>query len=279
VSLTVSLAVLLAALLHAGWNAMVKGGGDALHDTAGIIVGAMAIGLPFLFVVPLPAAAAWPFIVASVTVHLAYYWLMISAYRVGDLSLVYPLMRGVAPLITAVAGIAVLGETPPAVAWLGMLLVSGGVFLLGYRALGHAPSRAAVVFALSNAAVISLYTLIDGHGARVSGNAWSYIVWLFVLDGIPFSLWMLATRRASFVAHLRGRSLRALAGGALSAAAYAISVWAMTQAPVALVASLRETSVLFAALIGARLLGERLSARRWSGVAAVVLGVLALKAA
>ncbi|MCU0765611.1 MAG: hypothetical protein MUF32_06385 [Burkholderiaceae bacterium] len=129
-SLTVSLAVLLAALLHAGWNAMVKGGGDALHDTAGIIVGAMAIGLPFLFVVPLPAAAAWPFIVASVTVHLAYYWLMISAYRVGDLSLVYPLMRGVAPLITAVAGIAVLGETPPAVAWLGMLLVSGGVFLL-----------------------------------------------------------------------------------------------------------------------------------------------------
>ncbi len=278
-SLTVSLAVLLAALLHAGWNAMVKGGGDALHDTAGIIVGAMAIGLPFLFVVPLPAAAAWPFIVASVTVHLAYYWLMISAYRVGDLSLVYPLMRGVAPLITAVAGIAVLGETPPAVAWLGMLLVSGGVFLLGYRALGHAPSRAAVVFALSNAAVISLYTLIDGHGARVSGNAWSYIVWLFVLDGIPFSLWMLATRRASFVAHLRGRSLRALAGGALSAAAYAISVWAMTQAPVALVASLRETSVLFAALIGARLLGERLSARRWSGVAAVVLGVLALKAA
>jgi drug/metabolite transporter (DMT)-like permease len=279
VSLTVSLAVLLAALLHAGWNAMVKGGGDALHDTAGIIVGAMAIGLPFLFVVPLPAAAAWPFIVASVTVHLAYYWLMISAYRVGDLSLVYPLMRGVAPLITAVAGIAVLGETPPAVAWLGMLLVSGGVFLLGYRALGHAPSRAAVVFALSNAAVIALYTLIDGHGARVSGNAWSYIVWLFVLDGIPFSLWMLATRRASFVAHLRGRSLRALAGGALSAAAYAISVWAMTQAPVALVASLRETSVLFAALLGARLLGERLSARRWSGVASVVLGVLALKAA
>jgi drug/metabolite transporter (DMT)-like permease len=278
-SLAVSMAVLLAALLHASWNAMIKGGGDVLHDTAGIIVGAMLIGLPFVFVVPVPPAAAWPFIVASVTVHLAYYWLMISAYRVGDLSLVYPLMRGVAPLITAVAGIAVLGEMPAPVAWFGMLLVSGGVFLLGYRALGHAPSRAAVVFALANAAVIALYTLIDGHGARVSGNAWSYIVWLFVLDGIPFSLWMLATRRNSFLAHLRNRSARALAGGGLSAAAYAISVWAMTKAPVALVASLRETSVLFATLIGARLLHERLSARRWSGVAAVVLGVLALKAA
>jgi len=278
-SLAVSLAVLLAALLHASWNAMIKGGGDVLHDTAGIIVGAMLIGLPFLFVVPVPPAAAWPFIVASVIVHLAYYALMISAYRAGDLSLVYPLMRGVAPLITAIAGIAVLGEMPAPLAWTGMLLVSGGVFLLGYRALGHAPSRAAVVFALANAAVIALYTLIDGHGARVSGNPWSYIVWLFVLDGIPFSLWMLATRGDSFVAHLRGRSRRALAGGGLSAAAYAISVWAMTKAPVALVASLRETSVLFATLIGARLLNERLSARRWGGVFAVVLGVLALKAA
>lgn len=278
-SFAVSMAVLLAALLHAGWNAMIKGGGDVLHDTAGIVCGAMLIALPFLFVVPLPAPAAWPFIAASVTVHLAYYWLMISAYRLGDLSLVYPLMRGVAPLITAVAGIAVLGELPATLAWCGMLLISAGVFLLGMRALDHAPSRAAVAFALANAAVIALYTLIDGRGARVSGNAWSYIVWLFVLDGIPFTLWMLATRRRAFVAHLRMRHRRAFVGGGLSAAAYAISVWAMTVAPVALVASLRETSVLFATLIGARLLHERLSARRWSGVAAVVCGVLALKAA
>jgi drug/metabolite transporter (DMT)-like permease len=258
---------------------MIKGGGDVLHDTAGIIVGAMLIGLPFAFVLPLPAAAAWAFIAASVTVHLAYYWLMISAYRVGDLSLVYPLMRGVAPLITALAGVAVLGELPAPVAWLGMLLISAGVFLLGYRALGHAPSRAAVAFALANAAVIALYTLIDGMGARTSGNAWSYIVWLFVLDGIPFSLWMLATRRRSFVAHLRARSRRALIGGGLSAAAYAISVWAMTKAPVALVASLRETSVLFATLIGARMLHEPMPARRWAGVIAVVAGVVSLKAA
>lgn len=275
----VSMAVLLAALLHAAWNAMIKGGGDALHDTAGIIVGVMLITLPFTLVVPFPAPVAWPFIAASVTVHLAYYALMIAAYRAGDLSLVYPLMRGVAPLITAVAGIAVLGETPPSLAWLGMLLISAGVVLLGFRALGHAPGRAAVGFALANAGVIALYTLIDGQGARVSGNAWSYIIWLFVFDGIPFSLWMLATRRASFLAHLRQRSRRVFVGGGLSAAAYAISVWAMTKAPVALVASLRETSVLFATLIGARLLRERLSARRWSGVVAVVAGVIALKAA
>jgi len=279
VSLAVSMAVLLAALLHAAWNAMIKGGGDVLHDTAGIVVGAMVVTLPFIFVVPLPSPQAWPFIVASMTVHLAYYALIIAAYRAGDLSLVYPLMRGVAPLLTAVAGIAVLGELPPLAGWLGIALISSGVFVLGYRALGHAPSRAAVGFALGNAAVIAIYTLIDGSGARVSGNVWSYIVWLFVLDGLPFSLWMLATRRASFLASLRDRSGRALVGGGLSAGAYAISVWAMTKAPVALVASLRETSVLFATLIGARLLRERLSPRRWAGIGAVVAGVVALKLA
>jgi len=278
-TLAVSAAVLLAALLHASWNAMIKGGGDVLHDTAGIVVGAMLITAPFLLVVPFPVAAAWPFIAASVTVHLAYYWLMISAYKAGELSLVYPLMRGVAPLITAVAGVAALGEMPAPVAWFGMLLISAGVFALSYRALGHAPSRVAIGFALANAAVIALYTLLDGKGARVSGNPWSYIVWLFVLDGIPFSLWMLANRRATFIASLRSRGRRALVGGGLSAGAYAISVWAMTKAPVALVASLRETSVLFATVIGARLLHERLSLRRWGGVVAVVLGVVALKAA
>jgi len=278
-SLAVSLAVLLAALLHASWNAMIKGGGDVLHDTAGIVFGAMLLGLPLLLLVPLPAPAAWPFIIGSLATHLAYYWLMVSAYRAGDLSLVYPLMRGVAPLITAVAGVSLLGELPAPVARSGMLLISAGVFALSYRALGHAPSRAAVGFALANAAVIALYTLIDGKGARVAGNAWSYIVWLFVLDGIPFSLWMLATRRATFVASLRDRLGRALIGGGLSAAAYGIAVWAMTQAPVALVASLRETSVLFATLIGARLLHEKLTPRRWGGVVAVVAGVVALKAA
>ncbi len=277
-SLAVSLAVLLAALLHASWNAMIKGGGDVLHDTAGIVVGATLVALPFTLVVPFPVAAAWPYIVASVTVHLAYYALMVAAYRAGDLSLVYPLMRGAAPLLTALAGIVVLGEVPAPLGWLGIVLISAGVVVLGQRAVDHAPSRAAIGFALANAAVIALYTLIDGSGARAAGSAWSYIVWLFVLDGVPFTVWMLATRRASLLAHLRRRRRRVFVGGGLSAGAYAISVWAMTQAPVALVASLRETSVLFAALLGARLLGERLSPRRWTGVAVVLAGVLALKA-
>jgi drug/metabolite transporter (DMT)-like permease len=289
VTLSISFAVLLAALLHASWNAMIKGGGDVLLDTAAIVAGAGVLALPLTLLVPLPAAASWPYIGASVTIHLAYYFFMVNAYRVGDLSLVYPLMRGVAPLLTALAGVLWLREMPPPLAWVGMLLISGGVMLLALRSVDHAPSGRAVGFALANAVTIAAYTIVDGTGARLAGDPWGYIVWLFVIDAFPFTLYMLLRRRPHrdaahhgglhFLRALWQRRQRALLGGGLSAAAYAISVWAMTKAPVALVASLRETSVLFATLIGARLLRERLSARRWAGVAAVALGVIALKAA
>ncbi len=275
----ISLAVLLAALLHASWNAMIKGGTDVLLDTAAIVAGAGLVALPFIFVLPLPAPAAWPYIVASLATHLAYYYLMVNAYRTGDLSLVYPLMRGVAPLMTAVLGIWWLREWPAAWTWTGMLLISAGVVMLALRTVDHVPSRAAVAFALANAVVIATYSIIDGAGSRVSGNVGSYIAWLFVLDAIPFSLYMLATRRTAFFGILWQRRRNGLIGGALSAGAYAISVWAMTKAPVAMVASLRETSVLFATLIGAHLLREKLNARRWAGVVAVVVGVVALKLA
>ena len=275
--------MLLAALLHASWNAMIKSGDDVLLDTATIVTGAGLIAIPFLFVVPLPAPASWPYIFGSIITHLAYYFLMVNAYRTGELSLVYPLMRGVAPLITAVFGIVWLRELPAPISWLGMLMISIGVIALALRPTGHASVLAghgrAVGFALGNAAVIAVYTIIDGTGARLAGDPWAYIVWLFVLDAIPFSIYMLVTRKRTFVAALIERRWHGLIGGALSAGAYAISVWAMTKAPVALVASLRETSVLFATLIGARLLKERLSARRWAGVGAVVIGVVALKAA
>jgi drug/metabolite transporter (DMT)-like permease len=283
VSLEVSFAVLLAALLHASWNAMIKGGSDVLLDTAAIVAGAGLMALPFVFVVPLPAPASWPYILASVATHIAYYYLMINAYRSGELSLVYPLMRGVAPLLTGVIAIFWMGEWPSTVGWIGMAMISTGVIALALRPArlgaalqGHAR---AVGFALANAGVIALYTIIDGSGARIAGNAWSYIVWLFVLDALPFTAYMLVTRGSTFVEVLVQRRTRGLIGGGLSAAAYAISVWAMTKAPVALVASLRETSVLFATLIGVRLLKEHLTPRRWAGVGAVIAGVFALKLA
>jgi drug/metabolite transporter (DMT)-like permease len=281
-SLDITIAVLLAALLHASWNAMIKGGSDVLLDTAAIVAGAGVIALPFLFVMPLPARESWPFILGSILVHLAYYFCMINAYRTGDLSLVYPIMRGVAPLITAILGIFLLREWPGVISWSGMLLISVGVVALALRPLGAqwlAGHQRAVSFALINAAVIAIYTIIDGAGARLSGNVWSYITWLFFLDMVPLSIYLLVTRRGRFLAALNARKRNGLIGGGLSAAAYAISVWAMTKAPVALVASLRETSVLFATLLGAYMLKERLTLRRWAGVGAVLVGVVALKSA
>jgi drug/metabolite transporter (DMT)-like permease len=282
VSIEVSFAVLLAALLHASWNAMIKGGRDVLMDTAAIVAGAGLVAIPFLFVVPPPDPASWPYIFASIVTHLAYYFFMVSAYRSGDLSLVYPLMRGVAPLLTGLLAIVWLREWPGPLGWTGMLLISLGVIALALRPARLGPALhghgRAVGFALANAVVIAVYTIIDGSGARLAGNAWSYIVWLFALDALPFTLYMLVTRRGEFIGALAERRRRGLIGGGLSAAAYAISVWAMTKAPVALVASLRETSVLFATLIGARMLKEHLSPRRWAGVGAVVVGVIALKA-
>jgi drug/metabolite transporter (DMT)-like permease len=278
-TLTVLAAVLFAALLHASWNALLKSGTDVLLDTGAIVAGTALVAAPFLLVLPLPAPASWPCIVASALIHLAYYWLMINAYRTGDLSLVYPLMRGTAPLITAVLGVAWLQELPSGAAWLGIGLISLGVFALALRTAGYTPSGRAVSFALANAVVIAIYTIVDGTGARQSGNAWSYICWLFVVDAIPFTLYLAASRPRSFVHALATRRWRGLVGGGLSAGAYAISVWAMTQAPVAMVAALRETSVLFAALIGTRVLRERLGPRRWAGAVAIVLGAFALKLA
>ena len=278
-TLSVALAVLLAALLHASWNALLKSGNDILLDTAAIIIGGGAIAVPLVFVVAVPAPASWPYIAASAFVHIAYYLLMVNAYRTGELSLVYPLMRGTAPMITAVFGIVLLQEWPGPLAWLGIALISLGVFALALRSVDHTPSSAAVAFALGNAAVIAVYTIIDGRGARLAQDAFGYICWLFAVDAVPFTLIVAFVRRGTFVRAMYERRWRGLVGGGLSAAAYAISVWAMTKAPVALVASLRETSVLFAALIGTRILRERLSPRRWAGAFAIVLGALAIKLA
>lgn len=276
-TLTVFFAVLLAALLHASWNAVLKGGRDVLLDTALVVAGAGIVMLPFVFVVPLPEPASWPYLASSLVTHVGYYFLMVNAYRTGDLSLVYPLMRGAAPLVAAVLAVFWLREMPAASAWFGMGAISVGVIMLAWRAVDHRPSRAAVGYALANALVIAAYTVIDGAGVRLAGNAWSYIVWLFVVDAVPFTVFVWWRRGRALIDYGREFPLRLFGAGGASAAAYAISVWAMTQAPVALVASLRETSVLFAVMFGVHLLGEKLTWRRWVGVGAVVVGALALK--
>ncbi len=276
-------AVLFGALLHASWNALIKGGSDKSLDTALIHGLGMVVALPVVAVVGLPAPAAWPFLAASIVVHLGYYLALVGAYRHGDLGLTYPVMRGLAPLLVASASAALIGEPLGAAAWAGVLAVSGGGVAIGLSrgAAGGHPGKA-LRYALANAAIIALYTVIDGLGVRASGHALGYVATLFLFEGLPYLalvLWQRRARRAETLAHVRARWPLALAGTAASFGSYAIALWAMTQAPVALVAALRETSVLFAALLGAVWLKEGFGLQRTLGTLLVVAGVMALRLA
>lgn len=275
--LEVTVAVLGAALAHATWNAMLKSSRDVLFDMTLVVFAAGLVTAPFVMVVKLPAPAAWPYIIASMLLHIAYYVALVGAYRAGDLSHGYPIMRGIAPLIVSLCALAWLGEAPRASVWLGVLLICGGVLSLGFAGFHWRQSRVALGWALANACIIASYTLVDAAGVRVAGRAQSYVVWLFTLDALPFTLLVFLWRKDQLMMYARRFWLRGLAGGALSAAAYGIVLWAMTRAPVAAVAALRETSVIFAALIGAWLLKEGHFARRIAGAATVAAGVIALK--
>ncbi len=277
-TLGVTLAVLGAGLLHAGWNALLKsaGGGDPLLDTATVVAGSTACSLVALPFLPLPDRGAWPFIAASTIIHFGYYLTLAQAYRTGDLSFAYPLMRGSAPLIVTVLGAVFLRELPAAHVIAGIALISIGIIGIAFARREHHPPAAAY-WAFANAAIIAVYTLVDGAGARASGNALGYVLWLTFIEGIVFLTWIRRRRGASATAYVRNQWRRGLTGGFCSVAAYGIVLWAMTRAPIAAVSALRETSVIFAALIGALWLKEGFGLARLAGAATVVVGVATLK--
>ena len=270
-------AVLFGALLHASWNALVKSSQDKALDTAVIHLVGSFVAIPLAFVLGWPVREAWPFIATSVVIHIGYYIALTGAYKHGELGLTYPLMRGTAPLLVALSSAFTLGESLSPLAWAGVLGISCGVLALGLSR--HAiDSPRAVGFALANAVVIAIYTVVDALGARTSGNPLQYVVALFVLDGWPFALLVFMRRRADVVwPYARKRAPMALVGAMASLGSYGIALWAMTRAPVATVAALRETSVLFAALLGAWFLKEAFNMRRAAGTAAIVAGVMALR--
>jgi phosphonate utilization associated putative membrane protein len=301
------LAVLCGAVLHAGWNALVKSSGDKEVDTALVHFLGALVALPPLLVFGLPPAAAWPYICASLAIHVAYYITLAGAYKHGDLGLTYPIMRGSAPLLVALGSSFVLGESLSPLAWIGVLAVTAGVALVGLArhtprapdsrlgtgatqphasVAGEAAQRGrAIGFALANAAVIATYTFVDGTGVRLTVAAGelavTYVLVLFVLDGIPYPALVWARRdaagRRAILAYARTRWPLAALGGAASMGSYMIALWAMTRAPVAAVSALRETSVLFATALSVWVLKERFGAQRAVGAVVIVSGVVALR--
>lgn len=268
--------VLLGALLHATWNAVARASRGRGADAVLIAVGGGVLALPGVLLLPPPARASWLALGVSALIHVAYFWLVAAVYRGGALSTAYPLMRGLPPLAVALVSTLFLGEalTPPA--WVAVLVLAAGVLAVGGDWLhARALSAATLGVIALNVAVIVLYTLVDGYGARGSGNAASYTAWLFALTAVglvPF------IRRGS-LAEARARPAPLAVGACCTLGAYGIALWAMTRAPIALVAAVRETSVLFAAALGALFLHERFGRLRWMGVACTAAGLAAVRLA
>lgn len=269
--------VLAAAVMHAVWNTVLKVGDDRLMTMA-VVIGVS--GLPALALVfwgPPPAPASWPFIGLSVAIHCAYFFFLIQAYRVGDLSHAYPLARGSAPLTVAAGGALFAGETLHPLELLGVVLVSAGIISLlltgGYGLRGGSRT---LFYPLATGAMIAAYTVADGLGVRLSGNPASYIGWLFVLSAIPIGVFALHRRRGAWRAFLRANWKPSIGGGLLAFGAYALAIWALNLGAMVHVSALRETSVVIAALIGTRLLGEPFGVRRVLSASTVAGGVIVL---
>ncbi|WP_019013088.1 EamA family transporter [Elioraea tepidiphila] len=277
----VMLLVLFGAALHAGWNALVKAGADKLLDMVAVAVGSAllcAACVPFL---PIPARESWPCIAASVVIHVGYFALVAAAYRAGEMSVAYPLMRGTAPLIVAGLSGMLLGEALSPGGWAGVALISGGVLAFAVpRRGGAAPGGGrALALALGNAAVIAGYTLVDGLGARLSGHAAAYTLWLLLLAAPPLLVYARLRRPEGLGVKLMQRWRVAALGGICTTASYTLALWAMTRAPIATVAALRETSILFAMLLASVALKERFGLKRHAAAAAIACGAAMLRLA
>ena len=275
----VFIAVLLAALCHASWNALIKVALDPLSSTTLIVAGATAFALAAAPFFPFPAAAAWPYLVASSFIHLFYFAALAEGYRSGDLGQVYPIARGTAPLMTALAGTVLVGEHLIAQAWAGIAALAIGVLLLSLRGGRDLKKldRRAVGFALFTAVTICIYTIVDGVGARLAGNPFSYVLWGFIaifFTLLPYALWRNGRRLFADLEHFWQRGL---AGGALQVVSYGVALWAMTLAPIAIIAALRETSVLFGALIAILVLKEPLRAVRIGAAVLIVAGLALIR--
>ncbi|MFE5943032.1 EamA family transporter [Streptomyces sp. NPDC056480] len=272
----VTLAVLIAAVTHASWNALAHHIKDQLVSFTLISGGGALIGLATAFFVPLPAAEAWPYLVASALLHVGYMVLLMRSFSLGDFGQMYPIARGTAPLaVTALAAVFV-DEIPDGWQLLGVAVACAGLTglaLWGIRGKGASPHWPALLAAGATGLAIALYTVVDGVGVRASGTPLGYIAWLMILEGLAIPAYALWTRRAALLPQLRPYAGRGLLGAVLSVAAYGLVLWAQTKAPLAPVAALRESSIIVGAAIGALFFKERFGGPRVAAAGLMAAGI------
>ena len=270
--------MLLAALLHASWNAMAKSGGTPEFSIASYQLVSALLCVPFLFFVPLPSVESWPMILISVIVHNVYYYTLAKSYRAGDLSQMYPLFRGLAPVMVAIGAMVFAQEWLSIGTMLGIGLISLGlvsITLLGGK-LGQISPKA-LRWGLVTSVLIATYTVTDGMGVRAAGNSMGYILWLFSLECLPICIMLLLTKRKDWLAYVANKPGKILLGGIASSAAYGLVIFAMGLGSMAMVSSLRETSVIFAALIGTLIFKESFGQQRIIAASLVCSGIILIR--
>ncbi|MFK7865692.1 MAG: EamA family transporter [Pseudohongiellaceae bacterium] len=272
-------AILLAAILHATWNALIKISGDRLVIMAATTAITSILTLPLLVYLPLPSPSSWVYLALSAAIHTFYMLVLVRAYGKGDFAQIYPLTRGSAPLLTAVLGLAFLRETMSATESLGMALIVAGIFALALETnKGKLQlTRSALFYSLLTSFCIACYSMIDGIGVRVSENSLSFIVWMFFLNGfgVPFAAFLRRPRN-ELMYTLKSTWKSAFAVAILSTTGYALVVWGFSQERIAPIAVLRETSVLFALLISYFLIKETFSLARVLIVTLILTGIVLL---
>ncbi|MEU8677051.1 DMT family transporter [Streptomyces sp. NPDC048560] len=272
----VTVAVLTAAVTHASWNAMAHALRDqvlsfTLISGGGALIGAAAAGF-----VPLPAAEAWPYLIASAVLHVGYMALLMRSFTLGDFGQMYPIARGTAPLVVTVLAAVFVGEVPDGWAAAGVVVASAGLVglaLWGIRGSGKRPHWPALTAALATGLAIAGYTVVDGVGVRASGSSLGYVAWLMILEGVAIPAYALYRRRGLLFTQLRPFALRGLLGAALSVTAYGLVLWAQTKAPLAPIAALRESSIIVGAAIGTLFFKERFGAPRIAAAGLMVVGI------
>lgn len=266
--------VLLAAFAHALWNAMIKTSSDRLLTLATIRAVGLVFGCLLVFFVPMPAPKSWPFLIAAIFVHYAYYAFMLNGYRVGDLSQVYPIARGVAPLLVAGLAASLVGEHLTVGQLAAVLLTSTGIVVLAFSR--GRPQKGAVPFAVATGVTIAGYTVLNGLGVRLGGTVLGYLAWLEIGTGVGVLLVTVHRRRAELLVFSPSQGLRGIAAGFLAVGGYLAGLWAITLLPMAPVTAVRETSVVFAAIIGVVVLRESLGPQRIAAACLVAAGIVAL---
>ncbi|HEV2531771.1 EamA family transporter [Phenylobacterium sp.] len=266
--------VLASAVMHASWNAILRSGADRLWSMTVMCALGALIALPVALIAPAPAAASWPYMAGSAALQIVYALFLVRAYRHGQLAHVYPIARGAAPLLVTLGAAVVAGEQLAPMSLLGVVLVSTGIGAIAFGR-GRADAVSSLI-ALATGGFIASYMVTDGVGVRLSGHAIGYAAWQAILDGAPMPLVYFAIRRR-WPAVAPDLEFGKMAVGALiSVTAYGVVIWAMSLSPMGQISALRETSILFAALIGAVFLKERLTAGRIVGAAMIAGGAVAL---